>query len=254
MDPYLEHPARWQGLHNTLISALQLSLAPKLRPRYLVRVERRTFLDEPGEAIFVGLPDLAVHGPPTAHVRASDAAETGPRAGAVSVQIPMPLEVREAYLEIREAPTGHVVTVVELLSPSNKIPGEGRDLYGRKRRTVLASLTNLVEVDLVRIGEPPPFRGNAGESDYRILVSRSERRPRADLWAFGLRDPIPAFDLPLRGGDAEPTVNVREIIDQVYDGAAYDLEIDYRTDPFPPLAEAHRAWADALLRAASLRP
>ncbi|HAX87440.1 MAG TPA: hypothetical protein DCY91_14550, partial [Cyanobacteria bacterium UBA11370] len=39
------------------------------------------------------------------------------------------------------------------------------------------------------------------ESHYRILVSNSDRRPEADLYAFNLQDAIPSFLLPLRGGE-----------------------------------------------------
>ena len=80
--------------------------------------------------------------------------------------------------------TGKVVTVLELLSPANKSPGEGRRLYEEKRLQVLGTRTHLVEVDLLRGGEPMTMRGNGQGRHYRILVSRSERRPQADLQQF----------------------------------------------------------------------
>jgi hypothetical protein len=253
MDPYLEHPARWQGFHNTLISALQLHLAPRLRPRYLVRIERRTYLEEPGELLFVGQPDLSIHRKGGEPAPPATGEEPVSQPDAVTVEIPMPVEVREAFLEIRAVPGGEVVTVVELLSPSNKVAGEGREVYGRKRRAILATLTSLVEVDLVRAGEPQPYRGDERESDYRILVSRGKNRPRAELYPFSVRDPIPTFRLPLRPEDEEPEVDLRSLVDQVYDGASYDLEIDYEGEPEPPLREGDRVWADELLRGAGLR-
>jgi Protein of unknown function (DUF4058) len=45
------------------------------------------------------------------------------------------------------------------------------------------------------------------KSHYRILVSRSKTRPKAQLYAFNLRDIIPQFSLPLQPGDAEPIVD-----------------------------------------------
>ena len=44
------------------------------------------------------------------------------------------------------------MTVLEILSPANKVPGEGRELYEHKRRRVLDSLTNLAEAGLCPLG------------------------------------------------------------------------------------------------------
>ncbi len=46
MDPYLEHPALWQGIHNRLIADLDDELAPRLRPRYFIAVEERVYVAE----------------------------------------------------------------------------------------------------------------------------------------------------------------------------------------------------------------
>ncbi|MEI7769214.1 MAG: DUF4058 family protein, partial [Chloroflexales bacterium] len=43
MDPYLEQPAIWPDFHNSLIVALRDDLAPRLRPRYYVAIEERTY-------------------------------------------------------------------------------------------------------------------------------------------------------------------------------------------------------------------
>jgi hypothetical protein len=99
-------------------------------------------------------------------------------------------DVQERYLEIREVGSGMVVTVVEVRS------GEGKQKYDAKRQKILSSDVNLVEVDLLRTGDPKPVTGGI-QSDYRILVSRADRRPAADLYAFNLRDVIPLFPLPL---------------------------------------------------------
>ncbi|ASC73590.1 hypothetical protein XM38_045610 [Halomicronema hongdechloris C2206] len=51
--------------------------------------------------------------------------------------LPMPLEVQEGYLEVREVATQQVITVIDVLSPANKRPGRGRDAYLYKRDLVL---------------------------------------------------------------------------------------------------------------------
>jgi Protein of unknown function (DUF4058) len=250
MDPYLEHPTLWPGVHNGLIAALQLSLAPQLRPRYYVAIEERLYITEPDQRVFVGRPDLAVIGRPAAET----VLKPGPSASSVpTVQVPIPDDVRETYLEVRETRTDDVLTVLEILSPTNKRPGRGRRLYEDKRMEVLASRTHLVEVDLVRTGEPMPILGNARASAYRILVCRGDCRPNATLYAFGVRQPIPPFSLPLKPTDQEPTVDLGQILHDLYDGASYDLRLDYEGDPDPPLLPVEAAWANELLHLKGLR-
>src|SRR5262247_764366 len=198
MDPYLEHPMLWPGVHNGLIAALQLSLAPQLRPRYYVAIEERLYITEPDQRVFVGRPDLAVVG----HPEAETGLQPAPSASSVlTVQVPLPDAVRETYLEVRETGTDYVVTVLEILSPTNKRLGRGRRIYEDKRLDILATRTHLVEIDLIRAGEPMPIIGNSSTSDYHILVSRGDHRPDAILYAFGVRQPIPTFPLPLKPAD-----------------------------------------------------
>jgi hypothetical protein len=250
MDPYLERASLWPNVHNSLIIALRDELAPMLRPRYYVAVEERTVRLGLDNLLFAARLDVAVVRSPS---RVAEAPATYEPSGIVTVELPLPDEVHEVYLEIHDVGPDRVVTVFEILSPTNKEPGEGRRQYEQKRLALLGTLTHLVEIDLLRSGHPMPMRGYIGQSDYRILVSRAERRPRADLLPFGLRQPIPAFQLPLLAGDAEPEVDLNRLLHALYDRAGYDLRIDYRAEADPPLAEADMAWADALLRGAGLR-
>ena len=251
MDPYLEQPESWQGFHNSLIAAVALDLAPRLRPRYYVATEERTYLYAPDRSTFIGRPDLNVIGPVLQEPRASWSVE--PVAGAVRVEMPIPDHVREAYLEVRHVGTSEVVTVLELLSPANKHPGEGRRQYEQKRLTVFGSRTNLVEIDVLRAGEPMLMWGNGHDSHYRILVSRARQRPSDDLYAFSVRQAIPDFPLPLQPDEAEPIVELNRIVLDLYERAGYDLRINYRGDAPPPLEGDEATWADVLLRDAGLR-
>lgn len=202
--------------------------------------------------VFAGRADLAV-AQPTGDAPPSWEPRAARDAMLVTVELPMPDEVRETYLEIRSVAEDRVVTVLEVLSPSNKRPGEGREQYLRKRLSVVGTLTHLVEIDLLRGGQPMPMSGYQGTSDYRIVVSRAERRPRADLLAWSLRQPIPVFYLPLQPGDSEPEVDLNRLLHALYDRAGYDLRIPYADEPEPPLVGDDLGWADALLREAGLR-
>ena len=156
-------------------------------------------------------------------------------------------EVSENFLEIREVHTGKLVTILELLSPVNKLNDEGRQQYLQKRSHILLSQTNLVEIDLLRAGNPMPVVGQPVASDYRILVSRAWQRPRAQLYPFNLQQPIPLFPLPLLRQDDPPEVDLGAILHALYERARFDLRLDYTQPPVPPLEAEDAAWAGELI-------
>lgn len=138
--------------------------------------------------------------------------------------------------------------MIEILSPTNKTTREGREVYDKKRLKVLGSLPHLVEIDLLRTGQPFVMK-TPRQSDYRLVVSRSQRRPNADVYLFSLRDPIPNLPIPLQKSEAEPVVPLNQILHDLYDQGGYDLIIDYQRPPEPPLSEADAAWAAGVLAA-----
>jgi hypothetical protein len=251
MNPYIERRDLWPNVHSSLIIALRDTLAPQLRPHYYVAVEERAVWAGIDDLAFAVRPDVSIAQSPFDRSSAYPS-ESQQSTKVVTVEVPTPDIIRELYLEIREVRADRVVTVLEILSPTNKTPGEGRRQYEQKRLGVLGSFAHLVEVDLLRAGEPMLVRGYDG-GDYRILVSRAERRPLADLTPFNVRQVIPTFKLPLQPNDDEPEVDLNRLLHEIYDRAGYDLRIDYRADATPPLSEQDVAWADELLRAAGLR-
>src|SRR5207302_3466790 len=96
---------------------------------------------------------------------------------AVLVSVPND-ERREPYLEIhkRKDKKDRLVTVIEVLSPINKSPGEEAwTLYRKKQREVLKSKTSLVEIDLLRSGKhttaaPLAVVKEAGDYNYHVCV------------------------------------------------------------------------------------
>ena len=248
MDPYLEHPSLWPDVHNRLIAALADDLSARVAPRYYVGLERRTYLLKADDIIFIGRPDIAVAATTGVSAFASQPVTTS--VTVLEVDVPMQDEVSENFLEIHEVKTGKLITILELLSPVNKLHKQGREEYERKRGYVFRSWTNLVEIDLLRAGDPMPVVGAQVQSDYRILVSRGIQRPRASLIAFTLRQPIPTFTLPLLPGDDEPEVALNRILHALYQRARFDLRLDYTQAPIPPLAEADAAWARELITSA----
>jgi hypothetical protein len=244
MDPYLEHPSLWPDVHNRLIAAIADTLVPQVAPNYYVALEQRTYLLKPDDVVLVGRPDVAM----VAKERApTPLAVTSPEISVLDVDVPMSDEINETYLEIREVQTRQIVTILELLLPTNKLNDDGRKQYQDKRTTIFRTRTSLVEIDLLRAGEAMSVVGNRARSDYRILVSRGWERPHARLYTFSVRRPIPEIPVPLRKGEAEPILSLNEIFHALYTRARFDLRLDYTQPAVPPLEDDVAAWAAALL-------
>jgi Protein of unknown function (DUF4058) len=250
MNPYLEQSESWAEFHHWLIIEIARSLNPKLRPNYFVAVEQRVYESPIPESMLVGIPDNIV----VSEFRSSRSSSIATASPVVPIQITLPISetIKEGYLEVRKVGTGQVITAIEILSPENKRAGRGRKKYDAKRRRVLASATHLVEIDLLRKGRA--FTPLTLQSHYRILVSRSDRRPQADLYAFNLPDVIPAFPLPLQPDDTEPLLDLQALLQEVYDQAGYDLRLDYHSLPELGLNDGDRLWVEEWLTHAGLRP
>lgn len=242
MDPYLEQASLWSEFHSRLIVAIADALAPELLPQYYVAVETRTYWDGTGDNLLVGIPDAIVLSTPGQSAQERpQVKETGtattlrPR----PVVLPMPLEIRERFLEIRAVGSDAVITVLEVLSPANKRQGQGRSAYEAKRQKLLSSSSHLIEIDLLRSEQPMAMRpvdteAPSAMAHYRILVSRWEHRPQADLYEFTLREPIPLFPLPLKGESEAIVVDLQSILQGIYDRSGYRFRLNYRSPAPPP--------------------
>ncbi|MEM6837658.1 MAG: DUF4058 family protein [Cyanobacteria bacterium P01_C01_bin.120] len=149
----------------------------------------------------------------------------------IKVRVPVPMEMQQSYLEVKDAATQAVVTAIEVLSPANK-RGEGRSQYDAKRRQVLSSQTNLIEIDLLRAEQSFLLEPDANSSHYRGLVSRASQRPLADLYAFSLTTAIPT--LPSCGQKTAMSWWICRRLLDLYKQLGYDYFIDYSQAPPPP--------------------
>lgn len=242
MNPYLEQAEFWHQVHNRLIVAIADDLTPQIAPKYRVSIEERVYTSV-DDVLLVGIADVAVANRTTTDTGTLIAAKLAePR----KVQVPIPEQVIERFLSVRSTQSREVVAVIEVLSPKNKRSQEGRAANESKRQKVLVSATNLVEIDLLRLGKAMPILG-AIDTGYRILVSRSYKRPDADLYTFNLKDAIPAFPVPLREGEPEPVVDLQRLLNEVYDRARFDLAIDYSQSLKPALSTEESAWVREIL-------
>lgn len=258
MNPYLEAPRLWAEVHNKIIAEMHRYLRRRLPFRYSVIMEERLGIgvnapDEPPVRYIV--PDLAVTGRDAAHRpdAAPEYAVAERDAGAVAVLLPIRETVAEWYISIAAADSNETVTILEVLSPSNKRAGAGRNQYLDQRGSIIESAVHLVEIDLVRQGSPMPCQGYDADAPYRHLVSRWPTRPWAALYPFGLQSPIPDVTVPLLEGDAEPKIPLGALLHNLYLDDYYANYVDYGSDPEGPLSDADRRWLDALLREKGLR-
>jgi hypothetical protein len=256
MDPYLEQ--FWGDVHTRLIlyscDQLQTSLPGDLR----ARVQERVFVESPADVGRSIYPDVRVveqgHGKRAAAGRRRGAAVAEP------VVIRLTDEpVTEHFIEILDISTGRrLVTVIEVLSPSNKRPGPGQEQYLEKQQELLGGRVSLVEIDLLRAGRrvysvPPTSIPLSHRTPYQVVVRRGWDLLSAEVYAVPLRQRLPTIKVPLRQSDGDVTLDLQAVLEQGYRNGGYDNSIDYEADPVPPLPPDDADWAATLLRRAGLR-
>ena len=246
MNPYFEQADHWQDFHTEFLTVLRGHLEAQIGPDYIIQLEKHVYIHElpPEPRRLLGRPDLSLI---RSGASAAGRANLGVLEAPAEVQLPaQDFEVeRVPFLEIRDRRGRELVTVIELLSPSNKRPGDDRQQYLAKRREVIRSTAHLVEIDLLRGWEPMPAEDRP-EGDYSVLVSRAERRPAAEFWPIKLRDRLPAIPIPLRPTDPDRRVDLQEVIHRAYDEAGYRKFI-YDGPPEPPLTAEDAEWAAQFL-------
>ena len=160
----------------------------------------------------------------------------------------------ERFIQIRDPDSGNrVITVVEVMSLANKLPGPGQELYLQKRSELQAGRVSLVEIDLLRAGgRVLPFSLALLPSSYRTAYQACVRRgwepEEAEVYALPLRERLPAIRIPLRPNDSDVALDLQALIDLCYRNGSYEGDIDYSADPDPPLNSSDARWAAALLR------
>lgn len=251
MNPYLERPAVWNDFHHRYLTALADALGARVAPGYFVKIGEHLYIRDAwaeGESL-AGYADLSVTPltpPPAPGTAAVAAAPT-------TIELVEAFEPeRSHYLEVVDRDREEVVTVVELLSPTNKKAGPDRAAYLAKRAELIAGPAHLIEIDLLRGWKRMPGR-NLPACDYCVMVSRYQDRPRAGYWGIGLRDALPLIPVPLRDGDPEPGFDIQAVLHRVYDASRYGDRI-YRHAPEPRLPPDDAAWAKDLLAAAGIAP
>jgi hypothetical protein len=245
MNPYLERDSVWRDFHGGFLHAAKAWLNVQITPRYYAKTEEHVFIEneENGSRRIAGISDVSVtkRERPARRVRAVAAVLEPPIRG----RQPDLLEERLGFIEVRDRDSQSLVTVIELLSPTNKHGGVFRDQYIAKQEQYLASTAHLVEIDLLRRGPRMPWIGLPA-CDYCAVVSRVEERPEAGIWPIRLRESFPKVPVPLNEADADASLDLKAILDRVYDESFYGNYI-YDHSPEPPLRADDDEWARQIL-------
>jgi hypothetical protein len=250
MDPWLEDFEHWPDIHKSLIMSIRDTLAPMVRPRFFVGVSAREVVLNGTDQDLIETPDAPIDEPDFDSVsrlgvmEVMDRVEARPSRPAIRRADD---RIEEIFLVMKEVPSRRPVTVIEVLSPTNKKTKGAREKYLNHRHRLMGSNLNYVEIDLLRAGPRMPLSDGPPRSDYRILVYRPKPFSLAEVHPFSCRDPIPGISIPLLPGEPEPTLDLNGILQALLDRVRYDLQIDYRQPPSPRLRKKDQPWAATIV-------
>lgn len=221
MDPYLEDDALWPAFQHQLVLSLYQHLLPVLVDRYRARIAQRQYTTE--QALFTSI------------IRETHT---------------------EEFVEIRQRTDGRLITLMDVVSPWNKLTAQGRDAYLTTRRESRAVNAGLVEIDLLLRGQPmlEYSRDGLPDWDYAVTVTRSPQPDRYEIYTATLQKRLPRFRLPLASDDRDTVLDLQTVFTRGYDQGTFGGRIDYRRDPSTPLADEDRRWLDDALRQVKMRP
>ena len=119
MNPYLEQEDAWRDFHERFLPHAAEALSPQVSPAYLVKLEQNLYIHErgTGDRHLLGYGDVSISRiRPSKPTNAATMVLTAPS----RILLPRVDVESESYLEIRDSKTRRLVTVIELLSPTNK--------------------------------------------------------------------------------------------------------------------------------------
>jgi hypothetical protein len=220
MDPYLEGEQLWPVFQHQLVACLYQILLPNVADRYRARVAQRHYVIE--------MPLF------TSVIRE---------------------EHSEEYVEIRQRGDSRLVTLLDVVSPANKLTATGRTAYLDTRRAAKLAGASLVEIDLVIQGAPTLefSRDGLPDWDYAVTVTRSTKPETFEIYTATLQKRLPKFRLPLASDDRDTVLDLQAGFARCYDLNGYASRICYQAAPPVALADEDRTWLNELLRQQKLR-
>ena len=239
MDPYLEATDTWPDFHDALANEIRVELNKVLPAPYYARLQKRSELGlvRKGGTLHRIVPDLSVlrrtlHEPaPAWDIGSTSATLVMPRLEAspgIDIRVRTDF-TQHHFVEIRDSRRDHrIVTVIEIVSPSNKMPGPDRRSYEVKQAEILSSDANLIEIDLLRSGRrllPHPEMVAVVDDmscDYLVILNRNALRQGEwmdyTLYPVDLKEPLPCIPVPLAGQDPDVLLDLQIAASRAYQG------------------------------------
>ena len=245
MDPYLEDPAFWPDFHHRFIDDWCDAVANQLPASYEARLNESVNLVQMSPAVIKLIyPDVAVsrkRRPPRSRSQGSRTLLLEP----ITIPHEFLEEVRQSRIDILHRPDRRLVSVLELLSPTNKT-GDGCAEYRAKRKAVLAQKVHLVELDLLLDGNRLPLSQPLPDGDYYTLVSRADHRPDCEVYTWRVREPLPTIPIPLQAPDADVLIDLGKVFQVTFERGRYAPSLPYGKHPVAPLQPRDAQWARTL--------
>lgn len=220
MDPYLEDDKLWPSFHHQLVACLYQILLPGLVDRYRARIGQRSYATE--QPLFTSI------------IREQH---------------------QEEFIEVRQRSDNRLVTLIDVVSPINKLRSQGREAYLETRKQVRSDSASVVEIDLSLQGAPMLDYSREGlpEWDYAITVTRSTQPERYEIYTTTLQKRLPRFKIPLASDDRDTVLDLQATFARCYDQGNFSSQIDYKTEPVAKLADDDMKWLGDVLRLQKLR-
>jgi Protein of unknown function (DUF4058) len=252
VDPYIEAMGLWEGFHAPLITNCSQLLNQHLPEGYISQIETRVTMvtvELPSER---RIPDVLISREPDAPEFYGSGGQTAAVATIEPITVPLAIgevEIRERWIEIKNLPDLELVTVIEILSPTNK-SGEGRTEYLQKRAGLIDKPVNLVEIDLLLGGRPAPLGKRLPPHHYYAIVARSTARPDAQVYTWTVRHPLPSLPIPLRPSDADVLLDLGAAFEMTYRLGRFNRIVRHGSllPESLPLSPADREWVKSLGR------
>jgi hypothetical protein len=215
MDPYLENEKLWPPFQHQLVGCLYQILLPSLVDRYRARIAQRTFVTE--FPLFTSI---------------------------------IQEEHLEEFIEVRQRTDNKLVTLIEVVSPTDKLKKEGRIAYHETRKMARSQNSNIVEIDLVLQGSPmlDYSRDGLPDWDYAVTVTRSTQPERYEIYTTTLQKRLPRFKIPLASDDRDTILDLQSTFARCFDVGNFAAQIDYKQDPSVKLNEEDSRFVAEILK------
>ena len=250
MDPWLENRILWQGFHNKFIAYCETALNRALPEGVVATTELRIQrIESSNIRLDIGVVNRFATSPniPKPGVGKVAVLER-PATAPLVVPLPAP-EEHQAFITLRDALyQERVLTVVEVLSPSNKT-GRGYDHYRAKQDELLGSETSLVEIDLLRAGlhtvavPADSLRERGAHWSHLVCLHDVSDRWNFHVWPLTLADQLPVLPIPLGDGYAPVPLDLQAVFTECYDTGRYGVLLRYQGPPEVPLSDDEAHWA-----------